>query len=206
MTDHSSLITRELLDRSIDYATYRNLIDTLLIENKTTGENHSEVMLDYTRINVQRMKRWDKTSKISEEAQSVVEAIDSPQTWLVLTEAWCGDAAQNMPYLEKLASLNPLLKVRYLLRDENPALMDAFLTNGARSIPKVIGLDEDSLEVLFDWGPRPKELQDLMLAYKQNPNGESPEDFKKSVHLWYAKNKNQHLEKEFVDLFSQKLV
>ncbi|QDH77600.1 thioredoxin family protein [Echinicola soli] len=203
MTAITSTITRELIDQSMDYAQYRILIDQLLLENKTTGNNHSAAMMDYTRINVQRMKRWDKTSKVSEEAVALVKKLERKQIWLVLTEAWCGDAAQNISYIEKLAAFNEKVKVRYILRDENLAVMDEFLTNGGRSIPKLIALDEKTLDVLFTWGPRPQPLQEMMLAFKEDPQGVSTEEFKKTIHLWYAKDKNQTLDSEFKVLLTQ---
>ncbi|GGF19707.1 thioredoxin family protein [Echinicola rosea] len=203
MTVVTSKITKDLIEQSLDYAQYRALIDQLLKENKTTGTNHSEAMMDYTRMNVQRMKRWDKTSIVSEEASAIVKKLERKQVWLVLTEAWCGDAAQNISYIEKLAAFNDNVKVRYILRDENLAVMDEFLTNGGRSIPKLIALDEETLDVLFTWGPRPRPLQEMLVAYKEDPKGVSSEEFKKNIHLWYAKDKNSTLESEFKALLTQ---
>ncbi|MDN3668259.1 thioredoxin family protein [Echinicola jeungdonensis] len=204
MSTITSSISPELIDQAMNYADYRGLIDQLLEEDKTTGDNHSETMLDYTRINVQRMKRWDKTAKVGEEIKEAIQEVDSPQVWLVLTEAWCGDAAQNIPYIEKLASHNENIKIRYLLRDENPGVMDQYLTNGGRSIPKLVALEEDTLEEQFTWGPRPQVVQQKMLDYKANPESMTSEEFKKSIHLWYAKDKNSTLEKEFLSLLTNK--
>ncbi|GAB3646807.1 thioredoxin family protein [Echinicola sediminis] len=202
MTAITSSITPELIDQAMNYTAYRELIDKLLQENKTTGDNHSEAMMDYARINVQRMKRWDKTSKVSEDIQELIRGIEQDQIWLVLTEGWCGDAAQNIPYIEKLAAYNEKISVRYILRDENLDVMDEYLTNGGRSIPKLIAMEEGSLEELFTWGPRPQELQKMMLEYKNDPKGVSSEEFKKSIHLWYARDKNQSIESEFVQLLT----
>ena len=52
----------------------------------------------------------------------------------------------------------PGLELRIVLRDEHPEVMDRYLTNGSRSIPIVIALDEEFRE-LGHWGPRPRELQ-----------------------------------------------
>ncbi len=204
MSTITSSISEGLIDQAMNYAEYRGLIDLLLEENKTTGDNHSDTMLDYTRINVQRMKRWDKIAKVGEEIQDEVRKIDSPQVWLILTEAWCGDAAQNIPYIEKLASHNENIKIRYILRDENPEVMDDYLTNGGRSIPKLVALEEGTLQEKFTWGPRPQEVQQKMLDYKANPDSMSAEEFKSSIHLWYAKDKNSTLEKEFLSLLTNK--
>ncbi|WP_194774251.1 thioredoxin family protein [Pararhodonellum marinum] len=195
-----SLITHDRLEKALDYTQYKTLIYNLLAEGRTTGSNHSEAMLGYTFINLQRMSRWDKTAKVSIEAQAQVQQIREKQTWLILTEAWCGDAAQNIPYLVKLAGSNPLIKVKFILRDENPDLMEAFLTNGTRSIPKLVAIREKDLSVAFTWGPRPQLLQEKYQVYKANPELMEKKAFAESVHLWYAKNKNQALEAEFLNL------
>ncbi|WP_186754803.1 thioredoxin family protein [Echinicola salinicaeni] len=202
MSISTSVITPEVIENAMNYSQYRELIEQLLLENKTTGENHSEGMLDFTRLNIQRMKRWDKTAKLSEELIDAVKGIDRKQIWLVITEGWCGDAAQIVPYFEKLAENTDKIEVRYILRDQHLGVMDQYLTNGGRSIPKLIVLDAVDLEELFEWGPRPRELQEMMSEYKSDPKGVSPEEFKKKIHLWYAKNKNKALEEELIALIS----
>src|SRR6202000_1072870 len=129
-------------------------------EGRTTGPNQSDDFIHYTQLSQQRMHRLEKTIQVTPEAEVLIRAIAVPQTWLVLTEAWCGDASQSLSVMHALAQLNPLIDLRVLLRDENLELMDQYLTNGvSRSIPKLIGLDSASLEVLFTWGPRPAPLQ-----------------------------------------------
>ena len=77
----------------IDMKEYLDTIKALLKENKTTGGNHSEAMLHYSKMNLSRMKRWMKSGVVNPELEEAVKAISEPQTWVVLTEAWCGDAA-----------------------------------------------------------------------------------------------------------------
>jgi hypothetical protein len=204
MLDQSikKLITPELIEKSQTYQAYQEMINDLLAENKTTGSIHTEAYLDYTRMNVKRMNRWDKTAKVSSEIEEVIKSIDLPQIWLIITEAWCGDAAQNIPFLVKLADLNPKIDLRLILRDENPELMDEYLTEGARSIPKLIVLSEDLAQVMGTWGPRPGFLQDRLKAYKLDALGVSPKEFSEGTHLWYAKDKNESLERELMELFS----
>ncbi|MDG1278295.1 MAG: thioredoxin family protein [Algoriphagus sp.] len=194
------LITPSLLESSQSYSEYREMIDKLLSQNKTTGPIQTEGYLEYTRMNVKRMNRWDKTAKISSEMEEMIKSISIPIVFLVITEAWCGDAAQSIPYISKLADLNPNIQLKLVLRDENPDLMDAYLTEGARSIPKLIVLS-DKLEDLGTWGPRPKYLQDRLKAYKLDPMGISSKEFSEGTHLWYAKDKNRSLESELMDLF-----
>ena len=198
----SLVITPEVLAKGISYEYYRQLIDEKLSQGQTTGNNHSEAMLEYTKMNVQRMNRWDKTMKVSSELQQKAEALTQKLYWVVLTEAWCGDAAQSIPFLAKVASLSPMIEFKLLLRDENLSVMDAYPTNGARSIPKLIAFNEDLSEELFQWGPRPAELQDMVMAYKEDPKSVSQEEFVQGVHLWYAKNKNRNLDAELLALLS----
>jgi len=196
----NKLITSELMDKAKTYVSYRKMIDQLLAENKTTGSIHTEAYLEYTRMNVKRMNRWDKTAKISAVIDKAIKSIHIPLTWLVITEAWCGDAAQNIPFLAKLADVNPKIELKLILRDEHPELMDEYLTDGARSIPKLIILTEDLADVIGTWGPRPEILQDRLKAYKLDDLGVSPEQFSEGTHLWYSKDKNESLERELTEL------
>lgn len=200
MSSITATITSQLIQESLNYIQYRSLLDELLAQGKTTGQNHSEAMVNYTKMNVRRMERWGKTAVVSSELQEKIAQITFPQTWLVLTEAWCGDAAQSIPFMVKAASYNPLVDIRFILRDEHPSVMDAYLTNGGRSIPKLIALKNDNLEELFIWGPRPQVLQQQYLAYREDPKGVSQEEFIESIHLWYAKDKNANIDAEFLTL------
>lgn len=206
MEPHLGSITPDLISHAMTYSTYRDLIDQLLAENKTTGHNHSEAYLDYTRMNVQRMSRLDKTAKVSHLLKETVESIQEDQFWLVITEAWCGDAAQNIPYLVKLAELNPRIELRLILRDEYPEVMDDYLTDGARSIPKLVAMTADLSCELFTWGPRPASAHNLVLEYKRDSKGMSYQEFSETLHLWYARNKNQELESELLPLIQSTII
>ncbi len=200
------LITPELIASALSYSQYREMIDQLLEEDKTTGVNHSESYIDYTRMNVQRMNRWDKTAKISFELERIVTSISSPQVWLVITEAWCGDAAQTIPFMAKLADINPLITLRLVLRDENPELMEAYLTEGARSIPILIGLTGDLSKELFIWGPKPEFLKNRLKAYKIDPQNITPKEFSDGTHLWYARDRNNALAEELTPLIASTII
>lgn len=200
------LITPELISSALSYSRYREMIDQLLEEDETTGVNHSESYIDYTRMNVQRMNRWDKTAKIPYELERIVSSISSPQVWLVITEAWCGDAAQTIPFIAKLADLTPLITLKLVLRDENPELMDAYLTAGARSIPILIGLTGDLSKELFIWGPKPEFLKNRLKAYKFDPQNISPKEFSDGTHLWYARDRNKALAEELTPLIASTII
>jgi hypothetical protein len=177
----------------------------LVEEKRTTGADQSEAYQEYTRMSLQRMLRWNKTAEVSEPMQALMKSITRPQVWLVITEAWCGDGAQSIPYLAKLAELNPLITLRFLFRDEHPEVMDAYLTNGNRSIPKLVATSGDLQEELFTWGPKPQYLMELLAAFKKNPGERTYPALLEEMHGWYAKNKHQDLEAELIPLLTSTL-
>lgn len=195
--NYTNSIKIEAFSKGLDYPTYRSLIKSLLSENKTTGSNHSEAMLAYTKMNEQRMNRWDK--KITLEAELSNEIAELHKlNFLVITEAWCGDAAQNIPFIAKLAAENSKIDLRFVLRDEHPDLMDQYLTNGAKSIPILVMMDENFND-LARWGPRPEPVQHMVMEAKEKPNLDQPK-FIESIHKWYAVDKNQTISNEFKKL------
>ena len=192
------IVTQSYLDKGISYAEYRALTDELIEAGKTTGPNQSEAYIEYTRLNGKRMKRLDKQAELSDRLQALISGVEGPWYWLVLTEAWCGDAAQNLPILDKMEASSPAITMRLLMREENPELMDEFLTNGGRSIPKLVCLNK-KLEVLGTWGPRPKPAQQLLVSHKADPNKDNSE-IGKALQQWYNQDKNQTLDQEFQQL------
>ncbi len=195
------IITENHLEETLSYEGYRQLIDSLLAQNRTTGNDHSEKMLEYSRLNVHRMSRIDRTTKLANNTVEMLKILKDDLIWLVLSEAWCGDAAQNLPLLAKMADQTPHITLKILLRDENPEIIDAFLTNGGRAIPKLICLSRKTLDVLWHWGPRPTPAQVLLRIHKTKPE-ESHEDFVKQVQLWYAKDKGKTLQHEILTLMN----
>jgi hypothetical protein len=191
----------QLLQRSfeqgVSYIEYRTIVDTLYRGGKATGAVQSEAMVHYTELNIARMNKWDKHLILQPEVQDKIRAIAKPQKWLVLSEGWCGDAAHVLPVLEQLAHLNPLVELRIVFRDEHLALMDQYLTNGGRSIPKLIVLDEHFTEKT-SWGPRPEFAQQLFLEGRAN--GTDNAELKKQLQIWYARNRGQAIQEEVADL------
>ena len=201
-------IDKSILENAYTYSAYRQLVTHLFDHEKTTGEDHSEGMLHYTKLNLSRMNRLDKRSRLTEETIQQLAKIDRPITWLVITEGWCGDAAQIVPVLQHMAAENNNISLRCILRDKNLPVIDAFLTNNARSIPKVIVLDSHTSEVLATWGPRPKEVQQLVLAAKAESLATDDLNLRQQIsskaaeqlHLWYAKDKTKAIQKEFLEV------
>lgn len=185
----------------MSYADYVELIDGLLQEGKTTGPNQSETMLHYTKLNRHRMHRLEVTASVNENVRKAAALNDRKMIWLVITEGWCGDAAQNIPIIEKIAAESVNIETRYILRDENPELMDRFLTHGGRSIPKLVALDADNFEVLGTWGPRPAAAQAHFDELKSQ--GAVKEVIMESLQRWYNADKNMSIQAEFAILLGE---
>jgi len=184
--------------KTYTYEAYRSMVEQLLKIGMSTGENHSADMINFTRINVSRMRRVEKTAQLN---QDLIIALchTAPQKWIVLTEGWCGDAAQSLPWIAKMANASDKIDLHILFRDKNLDTMDQFLTNGSRSIPKLIALDEQNT-VLFTWGPRPQKLQEI--RKKMLEQNQTKEEINKAIHTWYPKNKGQELQREFLELLN----
>jgi len=197
MQEIDTLTKSKAFDEAIDYSTYRNLIKSLLADGKTTGSNHSEAMINYTFMNDRRMDRWDKKIAVDTELVKIIKSLPKSK-WLVITEAWCGDAAQNIPFIAKLANENQNIDLRFIMRDENLEIMNQYLTNGAKSIPIVILMDEDFND-LATWGPRPAPVQKMVMEAKEKPDLDQPK-FIESIHKWYSVDKNQTISQEFNQL------
>ncbi len=191
----------EKIEKSMTFAEYIKLIDDLLLEGKTTGENQSEAMFNYGKLNRQRMRRLEKTVVIGKSLREKTQSVGRKMIWLIITEGWCGDAAQNIPIIEKIAAESVNIETRYILRDENLELMDEYLTNNARSIPKLIALDAETLEEIGTWGPRPQAAMDYF--YEMKAKGLEKPQMMENLQRWYLQDKEKSVQTEFENLFGK---
>lgn len=200
-------ISQAILEASMSYATYRHLVNRMFAEGKATSGENSEAMLHYTELNIARMDRLDRKTKLQESILEFLKTVNKAQIWIVLTEGWCADAAQILPVMNKMTEANELIELRVLLRDQHLDVMDAFLTNGARSIPKLIVIDATSRDVLMNWGPRPSEAQQLIMDSKEQVKALTDPEEKKvylqqvktNLQKWYNKDKTIHTQEEIVE-------
>jgi thiol-disulfide isomerase/thioredoxin len=147
-------------------------------------------------LNDKRMARLDKKIKLSETTIERLNNVKKAQTWLLITEGWCGDAAHILPVMNKMSAENENINLKVILRDENPELMNQFLTNGSMSIPKLVVLDTND-EVVSSWGPRPSIASKMVVDYKEKQGG-LDSDFKKDLQLWYNKNKGVNIQEDLL--------
>lgn len=192
----------QALSKSYSYQEYRSLISQLILEGKSTGNIQSEDLLHYSQLNETRMNRLEKTLKITDEVQEQINQLETKVTWLVISEGWCGDAAQILPIIHKMAELSENIDLKIVLRDDNDALMNDYLTNGGKAIPKLIILDEEN-NVIGDFGPRPEPARKLIADYKAI-NGVVDEPIKIELQKWYLHDKGVSTQNEIMQLMKNK--
>lgn len=189
------------LEHSFSYEEYRNLLSNLLKVGKTTGNDQSEAMIHYAELNEARLHRLDKTMQVTDEVQLKLEQLTKEYLWLVITEGWCGDAAQILPIINKMALVTDRIELRIILRDDNEEVMNMFLTNGTKSIPKLIIIDKETGEVVDHFGPRPQGAKQLILDYKAE-HGVVDETAKIELQKWYLHDKGVSTQNEIMELMS----
>lgn len=187
----------------MDYPTYRDRVAAQAREGKTSGPEQSESLIHYTKLNHQRMKRWDRTFRLGDDLKEMLDQGADGAIWLVLTETWCGDAAPILPIMEAIATHCPGLSLKIAYRDDHPELMEHYRTDGALAIPKLLVLDAENLEVTASWGPRPEPLMEQVRAFKARHGKLTPE-FRESLQRWYNKDKGQAAAAELSALLTLK--
>lgn len=184
--------------KAISYEAYRALVELHTTNGTNSGDEVTEDLTEYTTLNNQRMKRLDKTLKILPDHQEFLSAFNKEVYFLIITESWCGDAAQTMPMMNKVAQAAGV-DFKVVLRDENPLLMDQFLTNGGRSIAKLILVDKNTNLPITTWGPRPTKAMQLVADEKAAKGALLPE-FKQELQSWYNKDKGKDTENDLVEM------
>lgn len=183
---------KRYLGTGIDYERYNLQLTEDLVSNEDA------TIKEYINLNKHRMQRVEKTYTVSPQLAEQVVGLKHKTYWLILTEHWCGDASQALPVFNKIAELSKgKIEMKLVYRDQSPELMEAHLTDGTRSIPKLIQLDKQ-FNVTGVWGPRPIGAQKLVKQLKSDPG--TAANYASELHLWYAKDKQQSLETEISKL------
>jgi len=187
----------QVFQNALHYEAYRKHVDDLVNEGKTTGDTQNEMLFGFTKLNIQRMNRLDKTIQLDEQTIQFLKQINQKKLWLLIGDAWCGDCAQIIPIMNKMAEQNlQHIDFRIISRDSFSGLIEKFNSNGSKSIPKLLILNADNFEVQQNWGPRPEGAHQILLKWKSNQDTMSHDDFEKELHLWYAKDKGLSTIKE----------
>jgi hypothetical protein len=193
------------IDRLFSWQEYlefsRNLFDA---QGRTTSESdtyNTTEILDYTKLNFARINRVNKQFDFSKNLENTISEIPTKWRWIMLAESWCGDVAQVGPVISQIAESSENIEFSVVLRDKNIGLMDKFLTNGGRSIPKLICLEPSTYQVIGSWGPRPQALQELLNIWSSEPLTLMQKAEK--LHKWYADDKTEHTQLELNEVLKQ---
>lgn len=204
------LFSEEFLEEhAFDLETFKKRASELLEEGKATSGDAEKMpeLLQFTELNLKRMERIPKQVELDHTVVEKLLMLPEKLEWVVLVEGWCGDVAQNLPIIAQMADASDKVDLRLLWRDEHLDIMDHYLTNGGRSIPKLIALRASDLHELGTWGPRPQpvqeEMQQVKEEYKDRPKKEMVEAVHQRMHKWYAKDKGETLQEEFVTLLEE---
>lgn len=196
MQNTCTLTLDQIKLKTYSYAEYMNLMETYSRLDVTSGSDQGESKINFTKLNFARMKRLNKTIVLNPELVETVKNLPEPQCWTVITEAWCGDGAQNIPALAKIAAESDgKINFQLVFRDDNPGFMNQYLTNGGRAIPKLISRNKSGND-LFCWGPRPEAALAIMRNWKTSPEGVSKSEIDLTLQTWYNENKQNDLMQE----------
>lgn len=153
--------------------------------------------LNYLKLNKSRQNRWLKTAKINNDLENIIKNINQQQTWYLIVEPWCGDAAHITPFIFLMSEINPNITLKIVYRDTPPFMIDDYLTDGGKSIPKLIIRDSKENDIHV-WGPRPKACQRFYLDLKEQ--NISVGTLKEELQKWYNTDKGNSIQKEFLEL------
>lgn len=186
----------------MDFQAYLSKFEEILNSTNPVEPYTDSDYLEYAKLNFSRTKRWLKTGKLSADMVTAIKSITKPQTWVVITEPWCGDAAHSVPFIEMMAKENPLITTVYELRDTESRI-DEYLTNGSKSIPKLIIKDENGVDISV-WGPRPEECQSFFLKSVEDKT--DLDKVKETLQLWYNQDKGKEIQHELMQIIQQEVL
>jgi hypothetical protein len=156
-----------------------------------------EAYRDYVKMNFSRMNRWLKNIEINTDLKNKLSSIGEAQDWYLITEPWCGDAAHSVPLIYLMSQLNNNIHLHLVLRDDNHDFIDQYLTNGGRSIPKLVARNGNG-EDIFVWGPRPKDL--AVIHAKLKADNADFDTINQTLQTWYNHNKGVDIQQEFNEI------
>lgn len=184
--------------KTYNYVDYRKHVEHDLEIKLLSSDADKDEMIPYIQLNKSRMNRLDKTITLPEDVLSRLKALEHSYIFYVISEGWCGDAAQIVPIINVMVNAVPSIDLRIILRDDNLEIMDQYLTHGARSIPKLVIFDAQGNEVAT-WGPRPKAAAQLVIDLKEQYGGITQE-VKEGLQKWYNTDKGYTTMTEILDL------
>ena len=93
----------------MNFSEYLSVFEDILSGKITKTPYDDAHFLEYVKLNASRTHRWMKKGILTPETHSTIQSISEKQTWVIIAEPWCGDAAQIVPFIVRMAELNPLI-------------------------------------------------------------------------------------------------
>lgn len=162
-----------------------------LASKLSTGQSPEQFMAGMEKNKEAFQERYDQFSW-NEEDREFFSALNyrDDLRCLILAADWCGDVVRNVPVVFQ-AMQEAGIPTEVLILEENLDTMDQFLTMGGRAIPIVIFTNAEG-EVLGQWGPRPKHVQEVMVRFKQSDPDREAADYQEKIKAVYAEMASQY--------------
>ena len=191
-------------NKAFTYPEYFQQMKAFVKNGSSSSLSDQEAYNEYTKLGFARMKRWQKLGKLSPDLIEFLKSQNGGIQMLAITESWCGDSGQNLPFFDKMTEHGCGLHLVY--REEEPELMNAHLVNGSKSIPVVIFLDAE-YQVLGQWGPRPQFIQEKVLEFKSKEHSEEEKmEHNHKIQGLYNDDAGQTLCSEVLNILKSSLV
>ena len=153
----------------------------------------------YSKYNLERQERVEQEWRPSPEFVKAVDSMAGPLSFFFITDDWCIDSAYSLPLLHWISSRRSDIRLQIGLKNDNLQVLDQYLTDGARSIPKLI-IENQAGETVAVWGPQPEEIRLIRKSLMDN-NAEGSVVSGTTIE-WYANSGVLEVEKELGQLFS----
>lgn len=183
----------------MSWDSYLEYMQQIAAHQINTAPYNDEKYLSYTKKNLENTLQTLKNITLNAKLYNELSKLSSPLNWIVLTEPWCSDASHSAPVIASIADAATAIRLHILLRDENETIMNQYLTNGGKAIPKLICFDENFQQELFVWGPRPASLQAIVEADKTDSTLTFSDKIKK-INDWYLQDQTNSLQEELLVL------
>lgn len=180
----------------MNFEEYRSQFEEILSGRIQSTPYDNSDFLEYVKLNHSRMNRWEKKGELIGELKKTISDLNQPQKWVLITEPWCGDAANITPFIQKMSTCSDNIELVVQNRDSETSEINNYLTNGGKSIPILIVRDADGKD-LFTWGPRPTAATEIVLAQKLDATRDAKEK-KAELQNWYNENKGEMIQEEIL--------
>ncbi|WP_221410442.1 thioredoxin family protein [Apibacter muscae] len=191
-------------EQAVSYDSYKEIIEKQAQEGINNEEDKDiQKLAEYTRLNLSRIHRNDKTLVLEESVLSILNKLNKKVNILAISEGWCGDASQIVPVVQKLAESSSNIDFKLFFRDADEKLIQQYLTNGGKAIPIILFIDAETFEEMAHWGPRPQSCAPFLKKYKENPETYTHDDFAKDIQGFYNKDKGHEIANELTQIISK---